>query len=275
MRASTGPQVNHDFVLAFVLVQRSFFMRFVDGRHVLTQWSASSPQYQPAPRRRCEAKRCGFQFLRCPPSFCADWLCVWPDTFASCTVGSTCSQRNVLPLWQMLSGQRPGFLLHDELLLHIRVTPVAISPLGGTEEGLCSVPSVGPLGPEPRLLSGPVLNWGYAFAHERLWVSRGFPSKRLPGASAFVVEQQLEAARQRRLEAAPYVEAVLERLVQEYSEAAVASWLYASELPAAARALQETAFLVAAAVLTLMCVVVPLAPVGELCCCCGCLLCVR
>ncbi|PRW44940.1 lysine-specific demethylase 2A-like [Chlorella sorokiniana] len=130
-----------------------------------------------------------------------DWLCLWPDSFASCTVASTCAQRNVLPLWQMLSGQRPGFLEHEELLLRIQVTPVAISPAEGEQEdaSLCSVPAVGPLGPQPRLLSGPVLNWGYLVAQEQLWGSRGFPSQRLPGTSAAAVHQRLKAVKERRV----------------------------------------------------------------------------
>ena len=125
------------------------------------------------------------------------------------------------------------------------------------------MPVLGPLGPQPRLLSGPVLNWGYQAAHERLWASRGFFSQRLPATSCWAAEQQLEAARERRLAASPWVEDALGRLAQQFEERAAASWLSFGELPAAARALQETAFLVAAVALTLLCIVVPLAPLGE------------
>lgn len=191
---------------------------------------------------------------------------MWPEGFTSCTAGSTCSQRAVLPLWQMLSGQRPGFVEQGELLVNIQMTPIPVSPIGGDEEGLCSMPELGPLGPQPRLLSGPVLNWGYQAAHERLWASRGFFSQRLPATSCWAAEQQLEAARERQLAEAPWVE--LGKLAQQFEDRAAASWLSFGELPAAARALQETAFLLAAAVLTLLCILLPLAPVGECWCPC-------
>lgn len=168
----------------------------------------------------------------------------------------------MLPLWQMLSGQRPGFVEHGELVVNIRVTPVTIHLADDAAEGVCSVPQPGPLGPQPRLLSGPVLNWGHAAANEQLWLSRGFGSRRVPSASAAAVDEQLEAAQEQRFAAAPWAEELMEQLVVQYSEGAVASWLSIAELPAAARALQETAFLAAAGVLTLVCIVVPLAPVG-------------
>ncbi len=205
----------------------------------------------------------------------AEWLCKWPESFATCTTGSgciSCVNYSTLPLWQMLSGQRPGFLQHGELLLRIRVTPVAASPEAGMHScrpltswqgGLCSAPHIGPLGPQPRLLSSPVLNWGFDVADMGLWRSRGFASQRLPGASSAAAARQLEAARQQQLVPAPWMDGVLEQMVVAYSKASV-SPRCTGGLPGSAGALlHETAFLVAAAVLLLVCVVAPLAHVGE------------
>ena len=123
----------------------------------------------------------------------------------------------------MLSDQLPGFLLHDELLLRIRVTPVTAIYSDGQLEG-GSMPPIGPLGAQPRLLSGPALNWGYEVADKRLWSSRGFSSQRLPGPSAATVARQLEAAAEWQLKPAPWVETALQRLERAYSRKSVA-WL--------------------------------------------------
>ena len=165
----------------------------------------------------------------------------------------------------MLSGKLPGFLPHHELLLRIRVTPVPINPASGAPDGTCLPPALGPLGAQPRLLFGHDMGWGHEAAHPSLWGTHGFHSRRLEPTRRMGGAALAQYLNQQRFAAAPFVEETLDRLRGQFAEAAVAAWMHADELPAAARALQETAFLTAAGLLTLACIVVPLGPVGEAC----------
>lgn len=142
---------------------------------------------------------------------------------------SACQLNHALPLWRMLSGSLPGFVVEDELLLRVTVTALpecgtagtavaaTASGSGGTERGSagallpsCTAPVAGPLGPEPRLLSGAVMHLGYLHASERLWGSRGFSSRRLPDSSGEAVARQLGEAKRHRFSAAPDAEKVLD-----------------------------------------------------------------
>ena len=163
----------------------------------------------------------------------------------------------------MLSGKLPGFLPHHELLLRIRVTPVPINPASGAPDSTGLPPALGPLGAQPRLLSGPAMRWGHEAADTRLWGTHGFDSRRLPTTSGKAAASLLEQLRLQRFAAAPLVEGAVCQLQKPPGQAFRAAWIGAQELPGTARALEQTAFLTAAGLLTLACIVVPLGPVRE------------
>lgn len=177
-------------------------------------------------------------------AWAAGWLCSVSTGF-----NRVCLGQAALPLWRMLSGQLPGFVQHGELLLRITV---AALPGGGGR------PAMGPLVNKPATLSSPLFHWGAEAAHQRLWGTLGFRSRRLPATSGQAVGQQLEAVRAARLKSAPWLEEWMERFQRQLNLLVANTWLPPSaigtSLTAGASWLQ-TAGLVLAAVFGVLLIV--------------------
>ncbi|KAL4458785.1 hypothetical protein ABPG75_013650 [Micractinium tetrahymenae] len=132
-----------------------------------------------------------------------DWRteirCSWPD-IASQPAGlqHICHSSAQLPLLRMLHGEVPGFAAQNELVftfaVHMTSAVLTVSDDPWQARKLGMPLGVGTLGTCTRLLTGPAFRMGYELAKPGLWGVAGFPSGRLPQASAKAAWRQLEAA---------------------------------------------------------------------------------
>lgn len=158
----------------------------------------------------------------------AGWLCYEPE----------CPLPDSLPLWRMLSGALPGYVQHGELLFRIRASALpscatddfddddeeeeeaaAAGQLCAQAAAPCLLPTVGLLGPEPRLLGGRILQTGHGWECARLWGTRGFASRRLPATSSAAVQAELQVAQVVRVQGSPDAPVVLGLLLKSLAQA--------------------------------------------------------
>lgn len=158
--------------------------------------------------------------LGCNASTPAGMKCTWPHDFQHLR----CCKPASLPLWRMLSGQLPGFVSHDTLLLAVLVKALP-NCTDAARDGGCAEP---PVGPKPRTLSTPLLSMGYLEAAPPLWRTHGVSSPRLAQASGSAMQSVLNQTRRRLFAPVPDAEAALQRAAEALGDAAAASWAESS-----------------------------------------------